>query len=856
MPISLQKPIFLLLWLLIPLVWFMIRYSFLRHSSLKRKTLVAGLQSLLILVLGLALADPRLMTRSDQVNLLFCLDASESTAPGKRTLITEFMKNAAKEMDEDDQAGLVVFGKEPSLELPLKNEFTLKAIQSNINPNFTNLYSALQFAIGKFPPEGQHKIVLFTDGNENLESASEMAFLAASLGIEIYPVSLTTWFGQNEVFIQNLETPATVPLETPYEIRLAITSSQENRGQLILLRNDQLLMNEEIALKAGKNVLTFADKLPESGLYLYKAVINAPDDVFFQNNEGLSFTRGTRKSQVLYLVNEQQTENPFTETLRIQGLDLVTKEITELTGTLHDLLEYNAIILDNVPGQSLSFAMMENIETYVKDMGGGLLMLGGDKSFGAGYYNNTPIENTLPVFMDVPTDIRISNLCLIFVIDKSSSMATRHSGKSKLDMAKIATFSSIELLNPNDSVGLVAFDWEKQWIVPITTASERQAIANELSRLRESGGTNLYPALEDAFKALQQVDAARKHVIVLSDGRTEKNDFETLVKTMARNDISVSAVAIGVDADKELMQAIAQWGVGRSYYTDDPANIPNIFTGETKIVAKELISERTLQPAPVSAHEVLQGIEYTSFPVILGQVLTYPKPGATVVLSTEKGPLLSAWRYGLGRSIAFTSDLSTRWGKEWVNWDQYGQFSAQMLKWVQRKETQKNYAVEITRQGEQGTFTADVTDSQHRFINHLALKLNILSTSQTNQTLSLEQIAPGRYQAAFPAEDIGEYYFSLFGDEDDEQTDPKVFGFGVPYTDEFTSVGVNTPLLDQLASMTNGQVLQLDEVPKDLFTVQSDIKDYGTSLWPYLAIAFLLLLLGNVAVRKFVNPMS
>jgi hypothetical protein len=409
-------------------------------------------------------------------------------------------------------------------------------------------------------------------------------------------------------------------------------------------------------------------------------------------------------------------------------------------------------------------------------------------------------------------------------------------------------------LNPADSVGIVAFDWEKQWIVPITRAGERQTIADELSRLRESGGTNMYPALEDALNILQQVDASRKHMIVLSDGRTEKGDFESLLQAIRRENISVSTVAIGVDSDKELMESVAKWGGGRSYYTDDPANIPKIFTGETKIIAKELITEQTMAPSPVSPHEVLQGIDAGSLPVILGQVLTYPKQGATVVLSTEKGPLLAAWRYGLGRSLAFTSDLSVRWGKEWVRWDQYGQFTAQLVKWVQRKETQKNYAVEITRQGEQGTFRVDVTDTQHQFINYLDLKTNILYPSQTNETVELNQIAPGRYEGTFLAEDIGEYYFSLFSEEQDDMSNPEVFGFGIPYTDEFTSVGINSELLATLASITHGNVLTTETIPDDLFTVKSDVRDYGAALWPYCAMAFLFVLLVNVAVRKFVNP--
>ncbi len=854
MPLSLHKPLFLILWILVPLIWIMMRQSFLQGSPRAYRFVAGILRSLLILVLGLTLADPRIMAHTDQVNLFFCLDVSESIGDDKHRAAREFMQKTISGMEKEDQAGLILFGKHPSLEISLRNDFEPHILRSYVNPNFSNIYEALQFATGKLPQKGTNKIVLLTDGNENQQNAIETAYLAASLGIKVYPVPLASWFGKNEVFIQDVETPSVAPLETPYQIRIIVMSSQEHHAELVFLRNDTLLVNQAISLQPGKNVFAFSDTLSEPGLHLYKAVINVPEDVFFQNNEGLSFTRGTRKSQILYLAGEHHQSTPFSETLKAQGLHLVPKTISDLPGSLHSLLDYNAIILDNISGQSMSFTTMENIEKYVKDMGGGIIMIGGDESFGAGYYKKTPVEKALPVFMDTPTDMTFSGLCLVFVIDKSSSMTTRYGGKSKLDLAKIAAFSSIELLNPTDSVGIVAFDWDFDWIVPITKASERQQIADELSQVREAGGTNLYPALEDAFTVLKKVEALRKHVIVLSDGMTDEADFRSLVRSMSRAKISVSTVAIGSGADVELLDSIAKWGSGRNYYTDDPSTVPKIFTGETKIVTKELITEKTIQPSLTMLHEMIQGIGDGELPAIYGQVMTYPKPGASVLMNTTQGPLLAAWQYGLGRSAAFTSDLSGRWGKDWVLWEHYGKFAAQIVKWVQRKETQKHYLTTIERNGEQGIFSVDVTDNLNRFINHLDLKINVLFPSESSQTFVLDQIAPGRYQCAFPAETIGEYYFSLFGSEQDDANHPEVFGFGIPYTDEFTRTGVNTSLLGQLASITKGKMLTLEDPAHALFTTQSGAKEAGKPLWPYCALAFLVLLLIDVAARKLINP--
>jgi uncharacterized membrane protein len=815
--------------------------------------IVGGIRSLLIIILGLTLSEPQLSRHSDQVNVFFCLDVSESIPRGQKHAAEAFINAAAAGIKDEDQAGLIAFGKHPSVEISLGKEFNPYSLRSDINPNYTNIHDALQLAIGKLPPKGKNKIVVFSDGNETLKHSIDMANLAGSLGIEIYPVPLTTWFGKNEAFIKELNTPSHVALETPFEIRLVVISSTENSGELILARNEKILVQQAIKLEAGINVLNFVDILIDPGLYLYKAVANFSDDTFFQNNEDLSFTRGTRKARILYLSDDKDRLSYLVDALRVQGLDLDHKQVRDISGAIHGLFDYNAIIFDNISGRSLSYSIMEHIEKYVKDLGGGLIMIGGDKSFGAGYYKKTPIEKALPVFMDVPSEIRLSDLCLIFVIDKSSSMASSYWGKSKLEMAKMAAFSSIEMLNPMDSVGIVAFDTEFDWIVPLSKANERQKIADQLSQVIEGGGTDLYPALEDVQRVLNQITASKKHVIVLSDGQTEEADFQFLVQSMSQADISVSTVAIGSGSHINLMNSIARWGNGRAYYTDDPKKIPKIFTGETKIVTQKIIAEKTLQPVLNMPNEIMQGIDEADLPIIHGQVVTYPKAGADVILGTGQGPLLTTWRYGLGRSVAFTSDLSNRWGKDWILWEHCSKFAAQMVKWAQRKETQKSAFATIGRSGEKGTFAVDIITDNHHFVNHLDLNVTVLLPAGNDQTFSLNQVAPGRYESAFPAEQIGAYFFSVFGNDDEPAGVPQIFGFGIPHTEEFSSTGVNEQLLEALASKTNGRLLSMDNVPTDLFVGSSDSKETGTPLWPYFALAFLLLLVVDVATRKMLD---
>lgn len=848
----LEKPAVMLVCLVIPVAWVMARRFLGKQSSRWKKGLVLGIRALLVLLLGITLSHPVIMSATDQVELFFCLDVSESIGSGSKAAANAFIDSATRGMQKDDRAGLIVFGKHPYLEKPMDKAFGPIQLQSSVNTHVTDIYSALVLAIGKFSQAGSPKIVLLSDGNENLQKAIDAAHLARSLGIQIYPVPLDSGLEGNEVALKKVEAPAAVTLQTPFEIDVILECAQSGHGQVLVFRNDRLLVDLALETESGKNRLTVSDMVSEPGLYRYKAVVNFPEDGLYQNNVGMAFTHGTRKSQILYLREDNGIRSPLARALDSQGLDLTSKSPAQGSLTMDTLIEYDAVILDNVPADQLSFQTMEALEGYVRDLGGGLIVIGGDKSFGAGQYQKTLLEKALPVAMEPPSQAQFSRLCLIFVIDKSSSMRSTYSGKTKLEMAKIAAFSSVEMLNPLDRIGMLAFDVDFQWIVPVTPAKNRREIANRLSRIEEGGGTVLYPALEEAFRALQQVKAARKHIIVLSDGETDPADFESLVASMRRAEISLSTVCIGSFANRALMQSLADWGNGRAYFTEDPVNIPKIFTGETKIVARTAIVEKRLKPEIRIGDDIMQAIN-DDLPTLSGQVIAYVKSGARVISETTEGPLLAVWRYGLGRSAAFMSDLSGRWGKEWVRWKHYGKFLSQLVKWGQRPEKLRNFEPRIHRQGETGILTVDALSPQNQFLNHLRLKANVKLPSEESQLLQLEQIAPGKYQTAVSMAEVGTYYFSLFQDGGGILNRPQVFGFDIPYTDEFKGAAVNYGLLDKLAAITDGRVLDLNQPSPDLFDAATQAPASKSQLWPYLCTVFLVLLLIDVAVRKLLG---
>jgi uncharacterized membrane protein len=796
---------------------------------------------------------------------MFVLDVSDSVGEEGREAALNFVQRALKQMKKGDQAGLVVFGEDASVELALQPDAALAKIDSTVSGRGTDVSHAIEVALAQFPAAGKKRVVLLTDGNETRGNAQEAALVAQSLGVEIWSVPLGSNQRPMDVQLDRIMVPPRVNVSEPLDVRVVVSSQQATPAQLLLFRDQTLIGEREIELRPGKNAQIFADTLEEPGLHRYEAVVNVVGDPLTDNNRNIAFTDVVGKAKVLIVYGEDGPPSELAQSLTMQGLAPELRRWTELPHALSEFLKYDAVILDNAPGLGVSLTKMEAIEKYVRDGGGGLIMLGGDRSFGPGGYYRTPVERALPVNMDVPAKMTIPSLALMLVIDKSDSMggyigdASRGSrptqGTTKLELAKMASFSAISLLNPFDQVGLVAFNTDTEWIIPLTEAGDRERIGAKLSALTHSGGTDVYKGLVEGFQALAQVKAIKKHLILLSDGLTPKADFEGLVRQMAQQRITVSTVALGEDADKWLMSQVADWGQGRYYFANDSESVPRIFTSETILVARTLVEEHTFSPSVRQEHEILRGLGLNELPPLRGYVLAYPKPAAEVLLVSDKAdPVLAVWRYGLGRTAAFTSDLRGRWGKAWAEWEDFGKFVSQLVRWTQRKTLRQNMWMNVAGQDSNSQITVDLYDEQDEFINNANLNGTVTVSGKASTPLSLEQTAPGRYKGSFAADGTGEYFITVSGQDGRGETiEPRTTAFAIPYSAEYIPRPQNLRLLRKLAELTGGQLLHMTDGPEtlaELFQVAGDGHRPPRSLWYVLILAALMLYFFDIVARK------
>ena len=820
-----------------------------------RPLAAASLRALPLGMLVVALAGPLARSVSHHTDVMFALDVSSSIT---RESVAEALEFVNRARQSPARAGLVAFGAGAVVEArPRSGGEPVAEISAPVERAGTDIGRAIEVAIGAFATAAQRRIVLLSDGRENLGDARAAARVARSLGVAIDTVALERPASRTEIHLQGMSVPQTVRLHEPFTVQATVHSNAATRGQLSILRNGTPVHEAAVALAAGANVYTFVEQPDTPGLQAYEAIINSDADSEPANNRYQAFVRVAGAPQVLHVAGVRADSRHLGAALTAQGLAVREVSAGALPATLHELADHDLVILDNVSAVDLSLARMELLEQYVRDAGGGVVMIGGYASYGTGGYEGTPVERLLPVNMKVKTDIKTPRLSVAFVLDRSGSMAAKSQGEEKLAIAKRAALSSIDLLSERDRVSVLAFDSDRQWVVPPTGAAARQPIVEKLRNLTVGGGTDLHGALVEAHRVMREEPARAKHLIVLSDGLTEgEKDFETLGARIAADNITISTVSMGADADRALMTRLALLGKGRFYHTDDPRNVPRIFASETRVIARDAVVEGAIRPRRAYAGELMEGFAAQAFPLLGGYQRTYAKPGAQVLLlGRDDDPLLVSWRYGLGRAVAFTADLGGRWGRQWVQWPDFGRFVAQMARWTLRHSGGESFVPQFQWHGQRGEMRVDVLDRDDGYVNGLALEATVLDPLRNTHRVRLEQIAPGGYHGEFPVPRDGRYVVTLSGRDGEMQVGPKSFGLAVPYSREYLDLGADRGLLREIAAITGGRVLplsgdSLQRVSEPLAGVRGP---QSRVWWPFF-LAALLLLLAEVAVRRLVLP--
>ena len=833
---ELTRPIWLVGLLSLALVIYLHRRSLVTDLSRRQRLASVIIRCTILTLLILGLSGLTLVRPSRRQMVVFAIDRSLSVGDSAGQSAEQFITDAAQAAGRNETA-VMRFALHPGPVQPQLANDDEAAVE--LDRTGTDLSAAVRLAAASISPSFIPHIVLLTDGNQTQGDVFETA-LSLGVRVSVMPVESRA---DPEVQVSAVQVPPQVRQGEPFYVQVVIDSNHDDQGWIEVYQGQHQVLRQKQKLVKGENRFRFRQVLNAERIGRFTVHAREFNDTLVGNNSHFGLVSAIGKPRVLMIEDNAKQARHLVWALKEEDIQVDVRPAAGLPDTLAQLQNYEMIMLSNVPATDLSLKQMEVVRSYVQDLGGGLIMLGGDQSFGLGGYYKSVLEQILPVRSDFEKEKENPSLAMMLVIDKSGSM-----GGMKVELAKDAARSVVELLGPRDQVGILAFDGSPHWVSEIRSATDKGYLLDRIGSIQAGGGTAMHPAMEQAYESLVSVSAKLKHVIILSDGISRPGDFVAVAQNMAGARMTVSTVAVGQGADQQLLEQIANVGGGRYYFTDDPMSVPQIFAKETIEASKSAINEQPFVPQVLRPTQALSEIDLEAAPFLLGYVVTRPKPTCELVLATESGdPLLAWWRYGLGMTVAFTSDAKTRWASEWIGWTGFSRFWSQVVRHVMRKSDTQGIDWHIQRNGTKTMVTIDAVDQTSRYVNDVDTQLTIVDPKLAKQTLSMRQTAPGRYVGRFETPDQGAYHLDLVQSQLGRTVGHQWRGLAVGYPDELRIKPVNEKLLRSIAEVTSG--LYSPSIDQ-LFAPTPQRAQWPTPLWPYLFMAALSLFLIDVALRR------
>lgn len=853
------SPLFLLLLLLVPVAAWM---GWPASGPARRREITSlTLRLIIIVCLVFSLAGAEIVRGGNNLAVVFLVDVSDSMPQEAVDAEVEYVRDALEEMRPEDQAAVVLFGGDALVERSMSAGRELSAFTSTPVTNQTDLAGAVQLGLALFPSGYAKRMVLLSDGAQTTGDVLEAAKFASVSDVEIAVLPFVNRSGA-EATIRSVNVPTQLRPGEQFDLDVTVNANEPTRSVVRVLAGDEILYEGMHELHRGIQTLTLPLEAGQPGFVGYQVQIVPVQDGFYQNNEMHAFSQVEGPPRILMItvpsgedVGRGQLRadehSAILQVLQAAGFRVDVSAPSRLPADLPTLAQYDSIVMVNVPARMLNGNQLENVQAYVRDLGGGLVVVGGPTSYGVGGYFRTPLEDMLPVEMQIKDEQRRPSLGIVFVIDHSGSMADTSGGVQKLELAKEAAARSVELLFPSDRIGVIAFDDIASWVVPMTELSNPAQVMSAIGTIQIGGGTDIYAGLKAMADVLPGDPAKVKHVILLTDGGADPTGIPELVQGLyEENGITLSTVGVGNDA-APFLEDLAALAGGRYHFTNDASSIPSIFTEETSIATRAYLVEETFFPTLVNSSPILTGID--TIPRLRGYVASSPKDLAQVILRSDKeDPILATWQYGLGRSVAFTSDATGRWGTDWLNWDGFAAFWVQTVRSTISNSVNSTLEMSVVLEGEQARVTLDARTPSGDFVNGYDVQGNIVAPDGGTRSITFQQVAPGQYEAVFTPTQQGVYLFRLSGTSGTEAADSfsETKGWTLSYSPEYASLESDPDLLLRLIAVAGGKVLSSN--PADAFTHDLRATHASLPLWPWLILLAAILLPFDIAVRRLI----
>jgi uncharacterized membrane protein len=790
---------------------------------------------LLAAVLGLAGMGLNLSQSRQATIVVADLSASDIQ---DQSAMQRAIDQAARERPADAQLGVVTAGRDARVEQPPSFMTGFDGFQTRVDQDYTNLDAGLSLANAILPDGYRRRIVMMTDGQQNAGDALATARLLHSIGVrvDVWPVHVS---GGSEVLVDSVTMPSELRPEERFSIDVAIRSTVNTTGTLTIYRDHTLILSRQEPIQSGESHFVFAQAPLHAGFHSYQVQINPAIDTQPENNAGSAFTLVAGPPKVLVISPSAHEAANVLASLHTTGIRADFQKPADVTPTLSSLQRYGALILVDTPADALDPELVSNIVPYVRDLGHGLVVIGGREAYGMGGYGQTGLEQALPVKMDLPKRKDLPSAAVVLIIESLESNA-------QVDISKQAGKGVIGLLTQQDQIAVSGALGNSSFAVPLQHVTDKRAIDNAIDQMQPGDPISYAPDLQAAYNALKKTSARIKHIILLGDGDAEDPGYELLAKRIRRGGVTISTIAtngLGFN-DFQTMQYIAKWGGGRYYRGDDTSAIPRIFLREARTVARSGFIEGKFYPEEISANPMLRDVR--SVPDLTGYVATTPKPtGEMVLVSKKLDPVLAAWQFGLGRSVAWTSDAAGLWTRDWLQAPGANRFWANLVSWTLPATQGGRLFIEASTGQGQGRISIDTPPSLGA---NPSVTAHILTPDLQTSTIQLQPSAPGHFTGSFLANTPGAYFVTADARGVDHAEAGQT-GLDVPYSAEYRTTGTNTAFIRDLAAAGGGSVISRAGAAwqDSLAAVYA-----RTSLQVWFWLLALLLLPVDIGVRRLV----
>ncbi len=827
-----------------------------------------------IAILILCIAGLQSVRRNDDLTVIFLLDRSNSVPKKMFDQQEKYIRAVAERAPPGDRVGVITFDGQSYVEqLPMRGGVFVESFPETSMPDRTDLTGAMRMAMALFPHDTAQRIVVMSDGNNNVgDIMSEVEAASANhVGVDVAPMEYSH---SDEVYVEKLIAPSNVkdgdmvPLRGILNARRAVTGDLilEDNGRVVPLPEDM----RRLRLQPGQNPIGI--KVPIRGGPIHRFTLKfVPDsgrgDTLVENNLGTAYTFVGGKEKVLFLTSSIEDDAELVAALQEEKIEVDAVAIEQAaTLDLAGFMGYSTVILSNVGANWFNDTQQRQLASYVHDLGGGLIMTGGDESFGAGGWIGTPIEAIMPVNFEIKHRQVVPRGGLVVVMHSCEMPRGNYWGR-------LVAKKAVDTISSKDYFGLLEFNHMigVAWGVPLQEAANKTQIKLTIDKIANGDMPDFDSTIRMAVKGLSELrDAAQRHIIIISDGDASP-PASSVIKEMVDKKITCSTVAIGYGyhAQEGTLRKIASDTGGRFYPARNPKTLPQIFVKESKVVRRPLLIEEPFTPTLNNAMSDLWiGLGFDAqVPPLGGMVMTSPKEDGLVemplIRHTGDGddPVLAHWQNGLGKAVAFTSGYWPRWGQEWVDWPAFSKLWAQIVRWSMGRGEQGRYDISTRIEGGEGRIVVNALDENAEFLNLLNMSATVSRPRGLEpQSVPLHQVGPGRYEGTFAVSSTGQYIaaVALAGGDQDEGKVVGHTGISVPYSPEYRELTTNLTMLQEIVDRSKGALLELDPEVDEVFR-RDGLRptESRRPIW-FNILAWLLLpaFLLDVAVRRLASTVA